>query len=572
MWEDIASGLEFVVSFHAGLGPGGNEMQHSTNLSTRPAPVPPPAILGVDAPRDRMTPGDGDARDLARAVARVLGMSAGLVDAGAVLAIAPSADLSASHLAAVWRAPQDRSAPASFRTEGEGPPVRVVAIPLTLGDREAWAVGFDMKRAADMETVRGVEDLVAALARTSDADAVPSPCARSRLADCTVEGLPAVATRAGAEARIDAVLAAAGHAGRRAQLLLADIDDFRAVNDYHGREAGDAVLASVSRVLQDLVPPHGTILRLAADEFVAIVPCDEADDQLPGRICDALARPVRFGGDMLSICASVGTALFPRDAQTGADLCGAADLALQEAKKAGHGLARPFIAQMRDERRAHLALVAAVRDGLAANQFVPYFQPKLDLKTGEVVGFEALCRWHHPERGMLEPCAFFRAFDDPLVGGALSDVALHGGFRAMHGFRRQGLPVDHVSVNLNRLQLERPGLVGEVAALQAEFAIPPGGIVFEMLENVLIEAKASSTRTLRTPPRRFPISLDDFGTGFASLTHMRESFIHEVKIDRAFVVHAWTQCMIGRSSARSCRCRARSVSLSSPKGSKTSPR
>jgi EAL domain-containing protein (putative c-di-GMP-specific phosphodiesterase class I) len=257
---------------------------------------------------------------------------------------------------------------------------------------------------------------------------------------------------------------------------------------------------------------------------------------LADRLAAALTTRIAVGSASIPLSSSIGVAIYPDDVSPRVDIYKAADQALFAAKADGKGCVRRFDPQMREQKESHRRLVARVKEGLRRGEFVPYFQPKFDLVSGSVVGFEALCRWQHPQEGVLLPGAFWEAFDDPEVGGTLSDVTLVGSFDAARRFRERALPFGHVAINLSRLQLERNHLADQVRALQEEYGVAAEEVVFEVLENVLIRDERNVYRNLTELYRLgFRVALDDFGTGFASLTHIREPFIREVKIDRSFV-------------------------------------
>ncbi|WP_420391521.1 putative bifunctional diguanylate cyclase/phosphodiesterase [Acuticoccus sp.] len=324
-----------------------------------------------------------------------------------------------------------------------------------------------------------------------------------------------------------------------AALFLVDIDNFKEINDTFGHPAGDEILKFVARVLTSLTRASDTVLRLAGDEFAVIVSRAANTDgimALAERIARTLCADVGVGGDEVALSTSIGVAIFPEDVSPKVDIYKACDHALLEAKSAGRRTVRRFDPCMREARELHRSRMARVRASLARGEFVPYFQPKHDLQSGVVVGFEALCRWEHPERGTLGPAEFAAAFDDRDLGGPLSDVSLHGAFRAAAAFRERGLSFGHVAINLNRAQLQRPTLVADVRRLGEETGVPTDEIVFEVLENVLIRDDGGVYDNLtELSAAGYRVALDDFGTGFASLTHVREPFIRELKIDRSFV-------------------------------------
>ncbi|MEM0908563.1 MAG: GGDEF domain-containing phosphodiesterase, partial [Pseudomonadota bacterium] len=266
---------------------------------------------------------------------------------------------------------------------------------------------------------------------------------------------------------------------------------------------------------------------------------DVAAERRAAMIKDVLAAPVDLGGETIDISVSVGFAIFPEDTVNGIHLHDAARYALVDAKRAGPGgLCRFTTAigkRIQDEQR----FLSDIRRGLAEGEFVTFFQPKIDLGSGKVMGFEALCRWDHPTRGILPPAAFLSALDSPIVGAELSDVALKASFEAAHELRSLGLDFGHISINLNTQQLAKTNFEKTIDTLIAEFSVDPSQIVFEVVENVLIDDSTAVRSNLRALCHKdFVIALDDFGTGFASLNSIREPFIREIKIDRTFVMQS----------------------------------
>jgi diguanylate cyclase (GGDEF)-like protein len=325
-------------------------------------------------------------------------------------------------------------------------------------------------------------------------------------------------------------------------LLILDIDGFKEINDTVGSHAGDEVLRYVARALTSHVRATDTVLRLAGDEFAVVLPLvtdTEGLLVLARRIEETLRAPLLVGGQRVNLSTSIGLAVYPDDVSARVDVYKAADYALFEAKSQGGGRVTRFQPAMRERRELHRAFIASVRDGLSRGEFTAFFQPKVDLGSGTVVGFEALCRWLHPERGILGPGAFLQAFDDREVGGALSDTALHTSFEAVGAFKAASLPFGHIAVNLNALQLERAGLLAAIEELQERHDVTADEITFEVVENVLIrDRRVVYDNLMGLHHAGFRVALDDFGTGYASLTHIREPFIREVKIDRSFITNS----------------------------------
>ncbi|MEM8550797.1 MAG: bifunctional diguanylate cyclase/phosphodiesterase [Pseudomonadota bacterium] len=344
------------------------------------------------------------------------------------------------------------------------------------------------------------------------------------------------------EKALDAATELAQTKRELAGLILINLDDFKGLVQTHGHLAGDMILRYCARVLTNLVRSTDTVVRLSGDEFAIILSSTSDEDGLTRRahkIAEALATEVVVGDDVVPVSASIGLAIYPFDTVGGVDLFKAASYALREAGRAGTPSVVRYSQAIRERRDAERSFIEDVRRAIAEGEFEPFFQPKVDLESGAIVGFEALCRWRHPQRGVLTPGAFWMALESPVVGVDLSNVSLAGSFRAAEELSRMGLDFGHISVNLSARQLAQRDLIALVASLQQQHSIPASHIAFEVLENVLIREKGTVRDNLNTlADMGFMVALDDFGTGFASLTHIREPFIREVKIDRSFVTNA----------------------------------
>lgn len=326
-------------------------------------------------------------------------------------------------------------------------------------------------------------------------------------------------------------------------LIIVDVDEFRAINIEYGHAAGDDILRFVARCLTSMVRSTDSVVRLGGDEFAVILHrCTNAEGILDRaeRIATALNVPVRTGSGVVVLSCSLGVAVCPEDGSSPDDLLRACKQALIDVRQ-GDGVTRVcrFDQNVRMAQDKHRTLIARVRKGVAAREFEPFFQPKIDLHTGRIKGFEALLRWVHPTDGVLTPGAFYQALEDKDVGALLSDVALFGSFNAVGSWAAKGLAFNHVAVNLNAQQLDRADLIELVEMLRKRANVPAKAIVFEILETVLIRDRPQVYDNLKgLSAAGYRMALDDFGTGFASLAHIREPFITEVKIDRSFVGNA----------------------------------
>ncbi len=356
--------------------------------------------------------------------------------------------------------------------------------------------------------------------------------------------LTGLLNRAGYEEALAAARAGLAAGGGKAGLCLVDIDGFRAINERYGVRHGDLLLKAVADRLQRAVREGDRVVRLGDDEFAVVLAglrCGRDLSRIRRRLLSALDFRMDLGGEPVRVTSAVGIALAPDDVSAELDLHQAAEAALSEARRAGPGRWQRFEPSLKASRDRSRLFLEEIRQGLRACQFVPFLQPKVRLSDGAIVGFEALIRWQHPERGLLGPHFFMAALDDEEVGGELSDVTFASTFEIAGSFLGRGIAVEHFSINLNGAQLERRDIVEEAVALARIHGVPPATIMFEVVENVLIRDRPEVLENLRRLAEAgFGISLDDFGTGYASLTNIREPFIREVKIDRSFVMRCPT--------------------------------
>jgi diguanylate cyclase (GGDEF)-like protein/PAS domain S-box-containing protein len=353
-------------------------------------------------------------------------------------------------------------------------------------------------------------------------------------------GLP---NRAAFQSHLEAAVKRAVAGGTTFALVLFDLDGFKAVNDTLGHDAGDALLHEVAARLNAAIGDDGACARLGGDEFVVAIPC--RPDEMPGRVgelLDGLRHAFEYRGQTVAVRASLGVAHCPEHAETASDLMKAADLALYEAKAQGRNRAAIFEPAMRETFEQRALQRRAVAEGLRARQFEPFFQPKVDMNTGEIRGFEVLTRWNHPQKGMLGPAAFSLAFDDPELSLLMADQTLVATLFHIRGWLDDGLDPGRIGINLSTPQFRQPDLVGRMLDAIAEAGVPPHHIDIEVTEGVLLSGDTrrieATLQNLQSTGIR--ILLDDFGTGYASLTQLKNLPVDEIKIDRSFIADLGT--------------------------------
>ena len=322
-----------------------------------------------------------------------------------------------------------------------------------------------------------------------------------------------------------------------AAIVLLDLDGFKQVNDAHGHVAGDALLREVGGRLTRALGGRGTMVRLGGDEFAAWLPgCTDPAlaENVAAELMAAVRPPVENENRVLRVGCSAGVALAPPGGA--GSLMADADLALYRAKNAGRGAQRRFHPAMRTERDARRALEDEVGQAAALGQLELHYQPQVDLRRGgALVGAEALLRWRHPVRGLLSPAAFLAALETGPLARVVGDWVIDEGCRQAAAWHRQGRSL-RVGVNLFAEQLGAGGLEGTVRDALARWALPPELLELELTETIALCADETLMRPLRAL-RRIGVGLafDDFGTGYASLSTLKNCPLTRLKIDRGFV-------------------------------------
>ncbi|MCY6381187.1 putative bifunctional diguanylate cyclase/phosphodiesterase [Hoeflea prorocentri] len=323
-------------------------------------------------------------------------------------------------------------------------------------------------------------------------------------------------------------------------LLLLDLDDFKNINDSYGHQSGDRLLCTVANRLRSVLGDEGLACRMGGDEFLVIVEGEASVDNLPqiaDRILKRMNTKVPLGGAATYVKASIGIARFPKDGSDTEHLLTAADLALYAAKKAGKGTYQFFNEDMQRELIEAKVLEHDIDDALRSQQFIPVFQPQVDITTGTVVGVEVLVRWHHPRRGVLLPGDFLDAAASLGRMPEITRMVLDQAFAAASNWQQNGVKFGRMAVNFSQHDLMWNSFLNNLISTAEDHGLTSDCIAVEVVESVAIkndsEQAAQALYNLRK--KGFQIEIDDFGTGFASLSHLNRNLFDRVKIDRQFV-------------------------------------
>lgn len=322
-------------------------------------------------------------------------------------------------------------------------------------------------------------------------------------------------------------------------LLFLDLDNFATVNETLGHTLGDRLLVQVAHRLQALLPDRDAMARTGGDEFNVILNRGEGlpgVDLLAQHMIDALAAPFVIDGRQIYVGASIGIALFPEDGTTTEALQSQADAALHQAKADGRGSLRFCSPEIMQRAQRRLALESDMRHGLDRTEFCLYYQPQLDLHSGQVVGAEALVRWQHPVQGLMSPGVFIPLAEECGLILRLGPWVLQEACRQMRTWLDEGRPLGYVAVNISALQLSRPDFVATVTQALELSGLPPQLLELEITESCLMvnrDIAIASLEQLRELGVR--LSIDDFGTGFSSLSYLQQLKVHKLKVDMSFV-------------------------------------
>ena len=330
---------------------------------------------------------------------------------------------------------------------------------------------------------------------------------------------------------------------RRAQRLAVvylDLDGFKAVNDAHGHEAGDHLLIALAARMKSALREGDTLARIGGDEFVAVlVDLADATESMPmlNRLLLAASEPVSWSGDSVCVSASLGVTLYPQEEEMDADqLQRQADQAMYQAKVSGKNRYHFFDAIHDRHVREHHESLSHIRAAITAGEFVLHYQPKVHMRSGRIIGAEALIRWQHPQRGLLAPALFLPVIEDNVLAVELDEWVLGSALAQMQAWQAAGMPWP-VSINVGARLLQQHDFVQRLQAiLKAYPGVNPAHVQLEVLETSALEDIGRVSRTMEAC-RQLGVSfaLDDFGTGYSSLTYVKRLPVALLKIDMSFV-------------------------------------
>ena len=338
--------------------------------------------------------------------------------------------------------------------------------------------------------------------------------------------------------RLQHAIGQAAREGQRMAVLFLDIDHFKNINDTLGHAVGDRILEEVAGRLTASCRRTDTIARLGGDEYTLILEGLQDPAQaavVAQELLDAFQRPFQVNGREVFCTVSVGITMYPTDADNIEDLLKNADAAMYRAKEQGRNNYQFFTTDMNRKAMERLLLGNSLRWGLERREFRLFYQPQIDLTTGEVAGVEALLRWQHPELGLVLPGQFIDMLEETGIMIAVGEWALREACAFNASLRRHGLSPLRLSVNFSTRQFRQPDLVESVARALREADLEANFLEIEITESVLAEAHLDTGMLDRIKALGVKFVIDDFGTGYSSLGYLKRFPIDSLKIDQSFI-------------------------------------
>jgi diguanylate cyclase (GGDEF)-like protein/PAS domain S-box-containing protein len=324
-------------------------------------------------------------------------------------------------------------------------------------------------------------------------------------------------------------------------VVFLDLDGFKAVNDAYGHNMGDKLLIALSHSMKGALREGDSLARIGGDEFVAVLTDLTTDNEcqpILERLLSAASEPVTIGDKVLNVSASIGFTIYPQDNVDTDQLIRHADQAMYVAKESGKNRYHLFDTAQDDAVKVQLESLEAIRSALDNHQFLLHYQPKVNMKTGTVTGVEALIRWQHPERGLLNPIEFLPTIENSPMNIEMGEWVIDTALKQIGKWQAMGLTFpDCTSVNISAVQLQQPNFTDRLMALLAAHPdVEPRYLELEVLETSALDDVHNVSKIMdNCIALGVKFALDDFGTGYSSLTYLRRLPANLIKIDQSFV-------------------------------------
>ena len=339
--------------------------------------------------------------------------------------------------------------------------------------------------------------------------------------------------------RLRQAIARAQRAGYNLALLFVDLDHFKKVNESLGHTAGDALLRAVAARLLDCARKEDTIARVGGDEFICVLDALHEEDRIMSfahKILKILKSPFQLEGHECFVTASIGVCLFPRDGEDVETLLKNADTAMYRAKENGRDNIQFYARDLHVRTLERLVMEQDLRRALERQELELYYQPQLDLRQSRIIGVEALMRWRHPQRGLVSPLDFVPLAEETGLIETIGEWVLRTACQQAKTWRRQGLPMLRMAVNMSPRQFLRPGVASMVTRILQETGLEPRCLDLEITESLVMKDVTGSIAIMHALKGvGVKLSIDDFGTGYSSLSYLKQFPIDQLKIDKSFL-------------------------------------
>ncbi len=339
--------------------------------------------------------------------------------------------------------------------------------------------------------------------------------------------------------RLAVALAHAIRNNEQVAIMFLDLDNFKTINDTLGHEAGDQLLQLVAHRLRDLLRKEDTVARMGGDEFIILIPhLKKTNDaaKLAQKILETLGPPIRIEGHDLYIRCSIGIAIFPTDGTEIKTLLKNSDLAMYRAKEKGKNTFELYTSSMNNRAMERLCIERNLRKGLDNDEFDLFYQPKINLTTGQVAGLEALLRWENPELGFVMPDQYITIAEETRLIIEIGYWMIEKACRQSRVWKEKGWPLIPIAINLSALQFNHPLLIQKIEEMLAKESLSPEYMEIEITESILMrDTKLAISNLNKLKELGIKIAIDDFGTGYSSLNYLKNLPIDFLKIDKTFI-------------------------------------
>lgn len=351
--------------------------------------------------------------------------------------------------------------------------------------------------------------------------------------------LTGLANRALFYDRLNKTISSAKRDKRHFAVMLIDIDHFKEVNDCHGRDVGDLYLKFIAEKFRDVVRDVDTVARIGADKFVIILDNIKKAENIrlvADKLLDVASSKFTLGGVDVTCTASMGISLYPKDGRDADQLLKYVDMAVSKAKAAGKNQHKFFINAMTESAVNYLLLENDLQNAIAREELALYFQPQVNVISGQICGVEVLCRWQHPKRGLLQPGHFIPLAEETGLIEPLGEWVLRRSCELFKQWMTNGYDFGKLSVNVSAKQFRSADFEALVSEILDKSGLPEARLELEITESATMENAAQAIENLtRLYQSGISIALDDFGTGYSSLAYLQKFPVHKLKIDKSFV-------------------------------------